>query len=507
MERGVVILRSANVADRAAGHRQNQSTYRNRSATVTETARIVFLNSHCSCMPTHQEIEKEVQDIVHALLQALSQRGVAGLDGFLSYVADDLTGLGAGPGDYFSTQEAFRTHLMREQAHLIEATMQGSYPQTLEVPWMRVRVLHPTLALAEGEMRVEVHAEVETHVLAPRFSLVLERRDGRWLLVHFHFSFPDANQNPADILDLLKTRNQELEREVARRTAELNRSLADLKSTQARLIQQEKLASLGALTAGIAHEIKNPLNFVNNFALLLVDLVQEFRGDLEADPERKAGEVIHEAGALLDDLEQNARKIAAHGKRADGIVHAMLEHSRGGSGVRQPTDLNALIEEYVRLAYHGKKAQDQDFDCRVEKSLDPALGNVEVNAKELSRVLVNLLNNAFYAVREKQRVAGEGYRPAVAISTHRVDGRVEVRVSDNGPGIPEAVRQRIFEPFFTTKPAGQGTGLGLSLSHGIVVQGHGGTLEVESEPGEGTTFLISLPVGLEGHAGRTPEAA
>jgi signal transduction histidine kinase len=239
----------------------------------------------------------------------------------------------------------------------------------------------------------------------------------------------------------------------------------------------------------------------------MVDLVHELRGDLQADPERKAGEVIQEAGALLDDLEQNARLIAAHGKRADGVVHSMLEHSRGGSGVRQLVDLNALIEEYVGLAYHGKKAQIKDFECRVETSLDVALGDVEINAQELGRVLVNLLNNAFDAVHEKQRVADQVYRPAVTISTHRVDGRIEVRVRDNGTGIPEAVRRRIFEPFFTTKPAGRGTGLGLSLSHGIVVQGHGGTLEVESEPGEGTIFVITLPADREGPAGRTLGAA
>ena len=444
-------------------------------------------------MPVHRELEEEVQDTALAILQALARRTDAGLEDFLSYLADDVCGVGSGRGDFYTTREAFSAQLMHEQVQLNEATTLGPVTHTLEVPLMNVRMLRPILAAVDGEMKVVVQVEAGSYVVTPRFSLVLERRDGRWLIVHFHFSFPNAEQNTEEILEALKTRNQELEREVNRRTAELNRSLSDLKATQARLIQQEKLASLGALTAGIAHEIQNPLNFVNNFALLSVDLVQELRGNFEADPERKAGEAVQEAGALLDDLEYNARKIVMYGRRADGIVRSMQAHWHGGKNERQPTDLNALVDEYVGLAYHGRKAQNLDFDCRVEKALDGTVGLVDLNAQEISRVLVNLLNNAFDAVCEKQRVANLAYAPVVVVSTRRIDGHVEVSVRDNGPGIPEALREKIFEPFFTTKPAGQGTGLGLSLSHGIVVQGHGGTLEVESEPGEGSVFLISLP--------------
>jgi uncharacterized protein (TIGR02246 family) len=239
------------------------------------------LDTTCNDMPAHDEMEAEVLATIQALLHAWARPGAEAIDAFLAYVADDFAGLGTGPGDYYPGRDALRALTQREQAQM-------PYPLSFEVPWMKVRVLHATLALAEGEIRLEVHAEAETHVVAPRCSLVLERRDGRWLLVQFHFSFADARQNAGDtLMDVLEARNRELEREVARRTAELEASLANLKAAQARLVHQEKMASLGQLTAGIAHEIKNPLNFVNNFSQLSVDLAHE----LEARPERLARRV------------------------------------------------------------------------------------------------------------------------------------------------------------------------------------------------------------------------
>jgi GAF domain-containing protein len=271
----------------------------------------------------------------------------------------------------------------------------------------------------------------------------------------------------------------------------LNAAMEELKRTQAQLVQQEKMASLGALTAGIAHEIKNPLNFINNFAQMNEELARELRDEIAA------GKPAAEVDDLAADIELNSSKIAEHGRRADGIVRSMLDHSRGGTGERQPTDLNALLSEYAGLAHHGMRAQKLSFECAVEKSLDPMLPPVMSMPQELGRVFLNLLSNAFQAVHERAMSAERGtYSPAVHLSTSVSEAGVEIRVSDNGTGMPEDVRRRIFEPFFTTKAAGEGTGLGLSLSHDIVVQGHGGAIGVTSQPGEGTEFRIVLPIGL-----------
>ncbi|MGB3542016.1 sensor histidine kinase [Rubrivirga sp.] len=270
-----------------------------------------------------------------------------------------------------------------------------------------------------------------------------------------------------------------LEDRVEERTAELEASLDELRAAQARLIQQEKLASLGQLTAGIAHEIKNPLNFVTNFASLSVDLVADLED--ETDPEERA--------ALLDDLKLNAEKIAEHGRRADGIVRSMMDHARSRGGERERTDLNALVQEYAALAYHGTRARHPNSTTRLVYDLEDDAGSVEVVGPEMGRVLINLIDNAFDAVR-----GIEGRDPLVTVATRRHGDAVEIRISDNGAGMPPDVRERVFEPFFTTKPTGSGTGLGLSIGYDIVAQGHGGTLEVESAQGEGTTFTITLPV-------------
>jgi len=268
---------------------------------------------------------------------------------------------------------------------------------------------------------------------------------------------------------------------------QLEAAMADLKATQAQLIQQEKMASLGQLTAGIAHEIKNPLNFVNNFAEVNEELADEV---LEALDEGDT----NEARALLEDLKQNAQVITQHGKRADGIVHAMMQHASGGTGQRETVDINLLVSEHIELAYHGKRAQVPGLQVEIERDLDAEAGVVDVVPQEIGRVLLNLLGNAFDAVHEHALSINGQYEPTVTVSTRQFKGQLEIRVSDNGPGIPEDIKDRIFEPFFTTKPTGTGTGLGLSLSYDIVTQGHGGRLTVESTEGEGATFVITLPV-------------
>ncbi|MFC6222389.1 ATP-binding protein [Hymenobacter artigasi] len=285
---------------------------------------------------------------------------------------------------------------------------------------------------------------------------------------------------------LLAAQNDTLEHQVAERTGELQRSLTDLRATQAQLIQKEKMASLGELTAGIAHEIQNPLNFVNNFSEVSTELVAELK-------EAQAAGDAEEVTALADDLAQNLGKISHHGRRAAAIVRGMLEHSRTSTGERAPTDLNQLCDEYLRLAYQGLRAKDKSFNATLKTDFASGLPLVEAAGADVGRVLLNLFGNAFYAVQKRQQVGEAGYQPTVSVSTKRAGEQVEIQVSDNGTGIPADVRAKIFQPFFTTKPTGEGTGLGLSLSYDIITKAHGGTLAVASQPGQGTEFIIGLP--------------
>ncbi len=285
--------------------------------------------------------------------------------------------------------------------------------------------------------------------------------------------------------------NVRLFEQVQARTRELAASLEDLRKTQDRLVQTEKLASLGQLTAGIAHEIKNPLNFVNNFAALSGELTDELLEILGPAP--LDAKLREEVGDLTKLLKDNLRKVASHGQRADSIVKNMLLHSRSGSGERRASDVNAILEESLNLAYHGARAEKPDFDITLKRDLDPAAGMVDMYPQEISRAFLNLISNGFYAAT--RRVADPGFEPALAVATKTIGGGVEIRVRDNGAGIPAGVRDKIFNPFFTTKPAGEGTGLGLSMTHDIVVKQHGGTIEVETAPGEFTEFRIFLPRG------------
>jgi signal transduction histidine kinase len=276
------------------------------------------------------------------------------------------------------------------------------------------------------------------------------------------------------------------------RTRELAKSLEDLRTTQDRLVQTQKLASLGQLTAGIAHEIKNPLNFVNNFSGVSTELIDELRetlGKVKAD-----ANTLAEITELTNTLRDNLDKIVQHGKRADSIVKNMLLHSREGSGEHRPVDANALVEEAVNLAYHGARAEKQGFNITLEQSLDPTAGQVDCYPQEITRVLLNLISNGFYATTQRKAQADKGgYEPTLTAATKNLSDRVEIRIRDNGTGISPEVRQKLFNPFFTTKPAGEGTGLGLSISHDIIVKQHGGSIDVETQTGKFTEFKIILP--------------
>lgn len=289
-------------------------------------------------------------------------------------------------------------------------------------------------------------------------------------------------------------RRAELELLVQERTValqsqkdELQEALQELKTTQSQLIQSEKMASLGELTAGIAHEIQNPLNFVNNFSEVTSELIDEMEEELKKGDQE-------EAMAIAVDIKQNLEKIMHHGKRADGIVKGMLQHSRASSNVKEPTDINKLADEYLRLAYHGLRAKDKSFNADLVTHFAEGLPLAEMVPQDIGRVLLNLFNNAFYAVKEKQKAAGPDFKPTVEVNTFLKGKSIEILVKDNGTGIPDDIKEKILQPFFTTKPTGEGTGLGLSLSYDIVVKAHAGKIDVKSKPGEGSEFKISVPV-------------
>ena len=288
----------------------------------------------------------------------------------------------------------------------------------------------------------------------------------------------------SNIIRKERQRTQQKELEQAK---EIEKAYHELKTTQQQLIQSEKMASLGELTAGIAHEIQNPLNFVNNFSDVNTELIDE--ANAEADKGNLSG-----VRTILNDIKDNSEKIIHHGKRADAIVKGMLQHSRASSGQKELTDINALADEYLRLAYHGLRAKDKSFNAITKTDFDNSVGKINIIPQDIGRVILNLINNAFYVVDEKKKLNPNGYEPNVSVSTKKINGKVEIKVADNGNGIPQKVLDKIFQPFFTTKPTGQGTGLGLSLSYDIV-KAHGGELKVETKEGRGSEFIISLPVG------------
>ena len=298
----------------------------------------------------------------------------------------------------------------------------------------------------------------------------------------------------------MAAKKDELEKIVGERTAELRqqkdqveRTLNELKSTQAQLIQSEKMASLGELTAGIAHEIQNPLNFVNNFSEVNSELIDEMKVAIDKGN-------IDEVKAIASDIKGNQEKINHHGKRADAIVKGMLQHSRNSSGEKEPTDINALADEYLRLAYHGLRAKNKSFNATLYTNFDENIKKFNIVPQDIGRAILNLFTNAFYSVSEKKKIIDNNYEPQVSVITSikkdvaGTGSKVEIKVKDNGLGIPQKVVDKIFQPFFTTKPTGEGTGLGLSLSYDIITKGHGGEMRVETKEGEYAEFIILLPV-------------
>ena len=325
---------------------------------------------------------------------------------------------------------------------------------------------------AEKESLLKVIKEVDKNQAMIQFKLERIEKDRNTLSIMLQESIEDLQKKSLVIEDANKALTQTLE---------------ELKTTQVQLIQSEKMASLGELTAGIAHEIQNPLNFVNNFSEVSNELLDEMTEQLEKGN-------ANEAKAIANEVKMSLEKINLHGKRADGIVKSMLQHSRTSNNKKEPTDINVLADEYLRLAYHGLRAKDKSFNAALKTDYDENIGLLKVISQDIGRVILNLITNAFYAVMEKKKLHPEGYEPTVTVSTEKIDNKIIVNVKDNGTGIPQKALDKIFQPFFTTKPTGQGTGLGLSLSYDIVTKGHGGELKVETKEGEYTAFSVILPV-------------
>jgi signal transduction histidine kinase len=405
------------------------------------------------------------------------------IDGFSQYWADNIIAHGTAKGESFMNKVSAKEFYSRTLDQVVDVLkIEHKHSEVVDFGHYCILIDDLEFYMQEGDKWIIVYDN------PARLTAVWSQIEGEWLETHIHCSFPDINTTEGEQFNFqnIKDENAKLKLAVDQRTAELNQSLKNLMATQVQLIHSEKMASLGELTAGIAHEIQNPLNFVNNFSEVNKELLAEMKEEIEKGN-------LDDAKEIANDVIANEEKINHHGKRADAIVKGMLQHSRSSSGKKEPTDINALADEYLRLAYHGLRAKDKSFNATMKTDFDKTIGNINIIPQDIGRVILNLITNAFYAVNEKSKQGIADYEPTVSVSTKRINSHVEIKVADNGNGIPANILDKIFQPFFTTKPTGQGTGLGLSLSYDIV-KAHGGELKVETKEGEGTTFIIQLPI-------------
>ncbi len=429
------------------------------------------------------EVRDKVLSVTQSFWKALADRDS---EKRFSFCADYVTFIGTGLNEKASDKKEYWQ---------INKKGIEQYPQQflIDFLWIRLSVVGD-MAWVENEVEWTMPMKDTVSKELIRNTVLLKKIDEEWLIVHVHGSIPDyrlAEQNYITSEETLKM-NRELEGQVYQRTRDLNESLKELKAAQAQLIQSEKMASLGELTAGIAHEIQNPLNFVNNFSEVNTELIDEMQEELDK------GNLEH-AKALAKDIKANEQKINHHGKRADSIVKGMLQHSRNRSGQKELTDINALADECMRLSYHGMRAKDKSFNAKTETDLDNSIPKINIVSQDIGRVILNLFTNAFYSVMQKKKhastsSAGDVFEPVVTVKTANTEAGVTISIRDNGNGVPQKVIEKIFQPFFTTKPVGEGTGLGLSMSYDIITKGHGGQLKVETKEGEYAQFTIILPV-------------
>ncbi len=433
--------------------------------------------------------EKEI--LLNNTYKLFMDKGLGQID---SICLDEITdkafmGFGSAVDEKIFSLDAFQELLRRQKE-------QSKY---LSLSWnlnevMRYISPDENTAVFADDIYLTIASVSEKNEMYLRFTIVLIYKNEKWLVVHFHGSKPENVDSEKDTFGIegWRQKNVELEALVKKRTAELEQSLLEIKSTQSQLIQSEKLASLGQLAAGIAHEIKNPMNFINNFSELSLEYVEEIRQELA---KLDTNETTEEIASLLDDVAENLKKVHHHGTRADNIVKSMLMHSRGGSGIMEPTDLNELIKEYVNLAFHGMRAGKTAINVKIELDLEASLPLVELNAEDFSRVILNLCKNAFDAMRTKGlQPENQDYKPVLKVSTKNLgDGFAAINIEDNGPGVPDAIKDKLFQPFFTTKKGTEGTGLGLSITHDIIIK-HNGTITIASTENTFTRFEIQLPI-------------
>jgi len=429
------------------------------------------------------EIDLDVDKVYDTFMKVILME--LDIDSLKEVVVPDINGFGTTIDERINSEAECRLLIERQIKESENATFH------FDRHHLRKRLLAGGLAavfIEEGEVKLELPDG--TIQFPIRISTMLDKIDGQWKVVHWHGSTPVMSEDDTWHINDWKKKSQELETKVAEKTAELAASVEELKATQTQLVVQEKLAALGQLAAGIAHEIKNPMNFVNNFSELSLEYVDEI---LEFVNELPQNETTDEIKALLADVSENLKKIHQHGTRADSIVKSMLMHSRGGSGVLEPTDLNELIREYVNLAFHGMRASKNPINVKINYDLDESIGSVPVFPEDFSRVVLNLCKNAFDAMRDKTGVSENGtYLPALTVISKNKNGRLKIVVEDNGPGITDDIRKRLFDPFFTTKKGTEGTGLGLSITHDIITN-HKGQISIESELDTYTRFIIDLP--------------
>ncbi len=433
--------------------------------------------------PRDKNSESDLDKVYDMFMKVMIME--ADIDLLNDLVIPDITG--------FGTTIDERIHGIAECKKLVENQIRESENANFHFDrqHLRKRVLSSGLAaLIVEEGNIKLKLPDGTVEFPFRISTMLDNIDGQWKVVHWHGSTPVMSENDTWHINDWKTKNQQLEAKVNQKTAELAASLEELKATQTQLVVQEKLAALGQLAAGIAHEIKNPMNFVNNFSELSLEYVDEIKVALAKLPQN---ELTAEIRNLLGDVAENLSKIHQHGTRADSIVKSMLMHSRGGSGVLESTDLNELLSEYVNLAFHGMRATKNAINVKINYELDAHIGSVPLFPEDFSRVVLNLCKNAFDAMRDKALLSQNGaYLPVLTVKSAAGKDRVTVSFEDNGPGISDDNRQKLFEPFFTTKKGKEGTGLGLSITHDII-KNHKGNISIESELSNYTRFIVEIP--------------
>ncbi len=446
----------------------------------------------------HPKDQKEIERVYSAFI-SLAIGMEPAPDHFPDYISDDIMVYGTNADEKALNASTFQKFIQL-QTKQAEGIQFNFYRQ----PIIQKTSFHKNTVLIVEEITISMNLENGNHEIKVRLSTIVDRFVEGWKIIHCHASTPQDVEGDTWRTAEYKKKTEQLQQLVDSRTADLKHSLENLKATQSQLIHAEKMASLGELTAGIAHEIQNPLNFVNNFSDVNTELLDELndaakKGDLQ--------EVI----TLVKDIKDNEAKIMHHGKRADAIVKSMLQHSRTSEGQKEPTDINALADEYLRLAYHGLRAKDNSFNATLKTDFDQNIRKISVIPQDIGRVLLNILSNAFWAVSASKSTpkSPKGdlpYEPTVTVTTKLLkspsgdlgvkrsagDLGVKISISDNGNGIPKDDLGKIFQPFFTTKPTGHGTGLGLSLSYDIV-KAHGGEINVETEEGKGTTFIVSIP--------------